>query len=337
MRNLDELINEASQKARFLGHKLDVFDRHGSKEAYSSCLLCNGVIGVAVQPHEYGEDILGDLLDQHCKGKRKVPRAAPVSAEGLDGAELDVMSLLHNPRRLTELLGTGRPSVSFKKLSTKVLRFPTSKKSPRITPEGIVAVKQPQPVLGVEYTNRKGKTYYLHVGTTKRGNPRYHFSTTASDDLAKSIPEGYEIFENPNAQVFLRKIHPKEILDDEMAILEKELREHAKPTKYIINTRGKVITIFWTNQSGPKTEAELSSFFGMARIEEFYERNAHFSPIFRFTLVDTQDRLFIAERFCFRGSIDDWMHLAGGGPDSLETLATRYVQHLVKDSFYELI
>ncbi len=337
MKNLDKLINEASQKARFLGHKLDMFDRHGSKEAYSSCLLCNGVIGVAVQPHEYGEDIFGDLLDQHCKGKRKVPRPVPVSTEGLDGAEKDIMSLLHNPRRLTELLGTGRPPVSFKKLSTKVLRFPTSKKSPRSTPEEKVAVKQPQPVLGVEYTNRKGKTYYLHVGTTKRGNSRYHFSTTASGDLAKSIPEGYEIYENPNAQVFLRKIQPKEILDDEMAILEKELRGHAKPTKYIIDTRGKVITIFWTNQTGSKTGAEISSLFGLARMEDFYQRNAYFTPIFRFTLVDPQKRLFIAERFCFRGSIDDWMHLFGGGPDSLQTLVKRYVEHLGEESFYELL
>ncbi len=193
-----------------------------------------------------------------------------------------------------------------------------------------------QPSEGIEYTNRKGKTYYLHVGKTKRGNPRYHFSMETPGELLKEIPEGYEIYENPNAQVFLRKIQPKEILDEEMAILEKELRAHAKPTKYIIDTKAKVIIIFWTNQSGPRI-GDLSSFFGMARMEEFYESHAYFSPIFRFTLVDPQERLFIAERFCFRGSIDDWMHLLDGGPDSLEILATRYVRHLGKESFYELM
>lgn len=336
MKKLDELINEASQKARFLGHKLDEFDRHSSKEAYSSCLLCNGVIGVAVQPHEYEEDIFGDLLNQHCKGKGKVPRPVPITAEGLDGAERDIMSLIQSPGRLMELLETVTDPASFKKVSTNVLRFPTSPKSQETSPQGIDAVKQPKPVLGVEYMNRKGKTYYLHAGKTKKGNPRYHFSMKPPAELVMTIPEGYEIYENPNAQVYLRKILPKEILDEEMAILAKELGEHAKPTKYIIDTKGKVITIFWTDQSGPRV-GELSSFFGMARLEELYESHAYFTPIFRFTLVDPQERLFIAERYCFRGSIDDWMQLLGGGPDSLQTLAARYVKHLGEESFYELM
>ena len=210
-----------------------------------------------------------------------------------------------------------------------VLRSPVSKeKKPRESPK--------QPNVGVEYTNRKGKTYYLHVGKTKKCNPRYHFSTQALGELVREIPEGYEIYENPNAQVFLRKIGPKEILDEEMAILEKELKAHAKPTKFKVDVRGKVVTIFWTNQSDPKM-GDLCSFFGMARTEEFYERNACFTPIFRFTLVDSQDRLFIAERFCFRGSIDDWMHLLGGGPDSLQTLVKKFARHLGEESFYELM
>ncbi len=210
-----------------------------------------------------------------------------------------------------------------------VLQFPPSKaKRPR---EGL---KQPEK--GIEYTNRKGKTYYLHVGKTKKGNPRYHFAMEAPGELVKEIPEGYEIYENPNAQVFLRKIVPKEILDEEMAILENALKAHAKPTKYIIDTKAKVITIFWTDQSGPMI-GELSSFFGMARMEEFYEKSTYFNPIFRFTLVDPKERLFIAERFCFRGSIDDWMHLLGGGPDTLQTLVERYVKHLGEESFYELM
>jgi hypothetical protein len=210
-----------------------------------------------------------------------------------------------------------------------VVQFPLSKvKKPRESMK--------KPCAMIEYTNRKGKTYYLHVGQTKKGNPRYHFSTKTAGEMANMIPEGYEIYENPNGQVFLRKIQPKEILDEEMAILKQELKAHAKPTKYIVDVKGKVITIFWTTQSGPKM-GDLSSFFGMARMEKFYETHAYFSPIFRFTLVDAQERLFIAERFCFRDSIDDWMHLLSGGPDSLQTLVNRYVRHLGEESFYELM
>jgi hypothetical protein len=336
MKKLDELINEASQKARFLGHKLDEFDRHSPKEAYSSCLLCNRAVGVAVQPHDYGEDIFGDLLDQHCEGKAKFPRPARITAEGLDGAELDIMSLIQSPDRLMELFATVSDPERFKKVITEVLRFRTSPKSQKTSPQKDVAVNQPKAVLGVEYLNRKGQTYYLHAGKTKKGNPRYYFSMKPPAELVNKIPEGYEIYENPNAQVYLRKILPKAISAEEMAILEEELGAHAKPTRYIIDTKKNVITIFWTDQGAPKM-GQLHSLFSMARMEEFYETHAHFSPMMRFTLVDPQERLFIAERYCFRGSIDDWIRLFGGGPDSLQNLAAKYVKHLGEESFYELM
>ena len=55
----------------------------------------------------------------------------------------------------------------------------------------------------ITYTNAKGKTYYLHQGTTKTGKPKYYFSMESEGHLAASIPVGFEIYENPNAQVFL--------------------------------------------------------------------------------------------------------------------------------------
>ncbi len=72
-------------------------------------------------------------------------------------------------------------------------------------------------------------------------------------------------------------------------------------------------------------------------MQDFYDRHATYLPIFRFILVDPEQRLFTAERFCFRGRIDDWMPLLSSGEESLQTLATRYVKHLSEDSFYELM
>src|SRR5215467_16163471 len=66
----------------------------------------------------------------------------------------------------------------------------------------------------ITHTNAKGKTYYLHQGTTKTGKPKYHFSMQSEGILAASIPAGFEIYENPNAQVFLRHIPPKIITDE---------------------------------------------------------------------------------------------------------------------------
>jgi hypothetical protein len=54
----------------------------------------------------------------------------------------------------------------------------------------------------------------------------------------------------------------------------------------------------------------------------------------RFRLVDEKDRVFEAERYCFLGSIDEWISI--GVPGKLKSLARKYVRHLGKDSFYEI-
>ena len=60
----------------------------------------------------------------------------------------------------------------------------------------------------IKYTNRKGETYYLHKGRKKKGGSQFFFSKN-SDDVLESIPQGYEVYEDPNGRVFLSKIAPK--------------------------------------------------------------------------------------------------------------------------------
>src|SRR5215469_12297269 len=90
----------------------------------------------------------------------------------------------------------------------------------------------------ITYTNAKGKTYYLHQGTTKTGKPKYYFSMESKGTLAESIPEGFEIYENPNAQVFLRRTPPKIITDEERQVVEDGMRTYADVQDYKIDVRG---------------------------------------------------------------------------------------------------
>ena len=55
----------------------------------------------------------------------------------------------------------------------------------------------------------------------------------------------------------------------------------------------------------------------------------------KFVLVDADERLFTVERWCFLGSIDNWVHLEG--PGFLPDQVVKYVKHLGKQSFYDLI
>ena len=50
--------------------------------------------------------------------------------------------------------------------------------------------------------------------------------------------------------------------------------------------------------------------------------------------MDLERRLFAPERFCFRGSVDDWISV--GEPDSIKKLAGKYLKHLGQESMYEL-
>ncbi len=65
------------------------------------------------------------------------------------------------------------------------------------------------------------------------------------------------------------------------------------------------------------------------------EKHLTYLPHMRFTLVDEKRRRFNVDRWCFRGSIDNWFPLHGSG--DLATMIKKFVPHLGQDSFFELM
>jgi len=192
----------------------------------------------------------------------------------------------------------------------------------------------------ITHMNKGKKNYYLHHGKTKTGRPRYYFSMKDKGNLMEKIPEGYEIYEHPsNAQVFLRKKQLQIVTDIENHLINKYLKKIEGSHRYLSDIRKKSITVFQSNQNIDNLKALFKrSPFGTHRtdscINEILEQETTYSPIMRFILEDKKQRLFIAERFCFRGSVDDWIYI--GGPDSLEYLLKSYLKHLGQESFYDL-
>ena len=132
----------------------------------------------------------------------------------------------------------------------------------------------------------------------------YFFSLDAKDALADEMPEGYEIYENPDGQVFLRKQASRLVTDQEVAVVESGMRKFSRVDRYRIGATKNIITVHTD------------------------------SPMMRFILVDRENRKFVAQRYCFRGAIDDWIDISSR--DSLENLSGKYLKHLGQDSFYEL-
>jgi hypothetical protein len=162
----------------------------------------------------------------------------------------------------------------------------------------------------VTHVNRKGQTFYLHETRTKTGKPKYSFSMKDQGQLVESIPEGHEVYENPDAQVFLRKKLPRFISDREIAIVRDGLSKYAGDRHCMADVRERHIVVYHS------------------------ERGDLYQKMLRFTLVDEDARLFAAERWCFLGSIDDWVPLSGGG--DLAKLVQKFAPHIGKESFFEL-
>lgn len=188
-----------------------------------------------------------------------------------------------------------------------------------------------------QYSNRKGKIYYLHEGQTKSGSRKFYFSQKVEGNLLEKIPDGYELHENPNAQVSLRKMQPKIITDSEKALVEKYIQGLARNTRYMVDVKGKVMTIFESVQDVDLLEELFETIPGSRSLDTtaIMQRITSFMPVMRFILEEEAERGFRVERYSFLGSIDDWLAL--GDSDQLEPLVKKYVRHLGKESFYELM
>src|SRR5712692_8777273 len=189
----------------------------------------------------------------------------------------------------------------------------------------------------ITHTNAKGKTYYLHQGTTKTGKPKYYFSMESNGALAESMPEGFEIYENPNAQVFLRRIPPKIITDEERQVVEDGMRKYAEVQDYKIDVKGNAIVVYTADQDIETLADVFKDMYptpsANRQLMSLLRKEIQYSPMLQFLLEDEQRGLFTAQRYCFRGSVDDWIDI-GYGP--LTTLVKQYVKHLGQESYFEL-
>jgi hypothetical protein len=180
------------------------------------------------------------------------------------------------------------------------------------------------------HVNRKRDSYYLHAGTTRTGKPRYWFSKSTEGELVETIPEGYEVYENPDAQVFLRKIVPQLVTPGEIAVVEEGLERLAPGQNCLIDVHGEHIVVYHAE----RVRLDLER-FGFRDLPPSYR---NYMKVMRFTLVGEQGRTFRVQRWCFRGSIDRWIDLwESRSEGKLSDLVKEFCPHIGQESFYELM
>ena len=185
----------------------------------------------------------------------------------------------------------------------------------------------------ITYTNRKDVTYYLCQGVTKTGKPRYFFARAIKDKAVEQIPDGYSILESVNGIVSLSKTQASQLSEDEINGVKAAVARHPNSRKYRINVRPTRIEIY--ESMAPDVATILAGLAGVtsisagtvSQLSADLERHAQFTPVLRFTLLNTEQRTFVAERMCYLGSIDDFIYIGSAplepmAPDAIATLGT---------------
>lgn len=186
----------------------------------------------------------------------------------------------------------------------------------------------------IQRVSRTGKTYYLVQRASKTGRPAYTFTTSPQGQPVDAIPEGYEIYENVDAQVFLRKKVALLVSDAEMSLIADALRAQGRAWRYWVEARKDNVTIHEAGGDMDSLSDMFRTFRGRGLTDEERRRHAGYMAVLRFTLVDPETRQYVTERYCFRGSVDDWIHIGGPGP--LAAQCRKFIRHLGRESFYDL-
>ena len=198
--------------------------------------------------------------------------------------------------------------------------------------------------MGVEYTNRKGDSYFLQAGKTRTGKPRYWFGRKLTGEAVEVIPPGYEIYEHPEAGlVSLRKAKPTQISQLDRDILSDSIRRYAGLEHFIVDVEGDSLVVYLPDMGEENADRLIGRLMGplmglsprLLAAKTSMIRSSGYTKMMRFTLVNPDERVFAVERWCFRGSVDDWIWV--GGPAPLENLVRKYGKHLGKESFYEMM
>jgi len=143
----------------------------------------------------------------------------------------------------------------------------------------------------VSYRNRKGEVYFLSRIPTKRGRFRYHFAKQEKPNPVLKIPAGYEIYEHPNGQVFLRKKEAESFTREQIIKIRGICDRFLDPSNYILNIQNQKLEIYIAQLATQQQEGTLTIEIqpDQAEIDSFVSKDV-FDPVFRLSQTRSKNR-----------------------------------------------
>jgi hypothetical protein len=190
----------------------------------------------------------------------------------------------------------------------------------------------------VSYTNRKGQVYYLHAGKTRTGKPRYFVAKTIGAGALAELPAGFEIVENVNAVVSVRRIDPRarKVPETDLAQVRAELAKHPRLRRYRADAVKGEIIVFepvggLSDELARHLVASLQVIpFQLEQHRSELDKDTHYSPVLRFAPIDGEYAVF---RMTYRGD-GGWSWALDHG--QLGSLVPKYLNKLGTSAFFEL-
>jgi hypothetical protein len=174
------------------------------------------------------------------------------------------------------------------------------------------------------FTNSRGVEYFVHQGKAKLGKPKY-FISKSHEHALQQMPTGYEVGEDINGVAYIRKKQVSLIPDEDLKLVTSACESLKHLRAHRVAAKKNMIIIY-----GP-ISATLEDWMPECPLKGLGGREPS-EAVMRFVQLKGTDE-YCVERKCFRGEVE-WLPLAAG---PLSALTSKYVRHLGKASFYELI
>lgn len=186
------------------------------------------------------------------------------------------------------------------------------------------------------FTTTTGKSYYLKARRTKKGNTSYYLTRKGDGDCLEIMPAGYEVFEKyDSGQAFIRKTRKSHIEDKEVEIIKQELRKNKSLYDFKLDIAGDEIRVYVKTKGANTEVSEILRGLGRDIPEAAWSKFVRYEEQMRIMLAQHKNkREFTFLRYCYRGSVDDWIEIDTGS--DVAALAKKNLFHLGKESYYEL-